>query len=175
MLRDSLLTVSSTLKTSDGGPPVWPPLPDDVLKANPAFLDDNPEKTKGWYPSPPDLQNVRSIYLVQKRSVRLPFMETFDQPDNFSSCERRQHSTAAPQALTLLNSDLATSAATHFAARFSSHHEDTPAAIRSAWQLALQRDPTPQESAIATRFLTDHRPDDLARVLLNLNEFIYID
>ena len=175
MLRDSLLAVSSTLKTSDGGPPVWPPLPDDVLKANPAFLDDNPEKTKGWYPSPPDLQNVRSIYLVQKRSVRLPFMETFDQPDNFSSCERRQHSTAAPQALTRLNSDLATSAATHFAARFSSHHEDTPAAIRSAWQLALQRDPTPQESAIATRFLADHRPDELARVLLNLNEFIYID
>ena len=175
MLRDSLITVSSTLKTSDGGPPVWPPLPDDVLKANPAFLDDNPEKTKGWYPSPPDLQNVRSIYLVQKRSVRLPFMETFDQPDNFSSCERRQHSTAAPQALTLLNSDLATSAATHFAARFSSRNEDTPAAICSAWQLALQRDPTPQESAIATRFLADHRPDELARVLLNLNEFIYID
>jgi hypothetical protein len=175
MLRDSLLAVSGTLKPSDGGPPVWPPLPDDVLKANPAFLDDNPEKTKGWYPSAPELQNVRSIYLVQKRSVRLPFMETFDQPDNFSSCERRQTSTAAPQALTLLNSDLATSASTAFAARFSSHKEDTPTAIRAAWQLALQRDPTPQESAIATQFLADHRPDELARVLLNLNEFIYID
>ena len=72
---------------------MWPDLPPEVLQANPAFLDDNAEKTKGWYPSPKNEQNVRSIYLVQKRTVRVPFMETFDLPENSASCARRNEST----------------------------------------------------------------------------------
>src|SRR6185295_3415383 len=91
-----------------GGPPVWPSLPAEVLQANPAILDDNAEKTKGWYPSPLEKLGVRSIYLVQKRTVRVPLMETFDQPDNALSCACRTVSTVAPQALTLLNSPFAT-------------------------------------------------------------------
>jgi hypothetical protein len=69
-----MLAVSGRLQPSEGGPPVWPSLPEEVLKANPAFLDDNKEKTKGWYPSPPEKLNVRSIYLVQKRTVPVPMM-----------------------------------------------------------------------------------------------------
>ena len=176
MLRDSLLAVAGTLTPSTGGPPVWPELPAEILQANPAFLDDNAEKTKGWYPSPPERRHVRSIYLVQKRSVRLPFMETFDLPDNFSPCDRRQQSIVAPQALTLLNSQEATDAARAFAARIARESEPDPASrIRRAWQLALQRDPDDAESASATRLLASRRLDDLARVLLNLNEFIWID
>src|SRR5205085_185114 len=51
-LCDSLLSVSGVLRDKAGGPPVWPTLPAEVLQANPAFLDDNELKVKGWYPSP---------------------------------------------------------------------------------------------------------------------------
>ena len=49
----------------------------------------------------------RSIYLIAKRNLRLPFMEVFDQPALLTSCARRQSSTHAPQALELMNGDLA--------------------------------------------------------------------
>jgi len=176
MLRDALLSVSGLLQPSTGGPPVWPSLPDHILKANPAFLDDNAEKTKGWYPSPPEQQSVRSIYLVQKRSVRLPFMETFDQPDNFTACDRRQSSTVAPQALTLLNGDLATTAAQALASRLASEcGNDRAALIIRAFQLTLQRLPSPEESAIALRLPASRLAPELARILLNTNEFAYTE
>jgi hypothetical protein len=176
MLRDSLLSVSGLLQPCPGGPPVWPSLPDHILKANPAFLDDNAEKTKGWYPSPPEQQLVRSIYLVQKRSVRLPFMETFDQPDNFAACDRRQSSTVAPQALTLLNGELPTLAARALAQRLTAAcGNDRPALINRAFQLTLQRLPSPEESAIANRIPDDRLAPELARILINTNEFAYTE
>ena len=48
----------------------------------------------------------RSVYLIAKRNLRLPFMEVFDAPDVQISCPRRESSTHAPQALELLNGDL---------------------------------------------------------------------
>ena len=81
-LRDALLATAGTLQLRPGGPPVWPDLPPEILQTNPAFLDDNETKTKGWYPSPREQQTVRSLFLVQKRTVRVPFMETFDLPDD---------------------------------------------------------------------------------------------
>ncbi|HEV7405030.1 MAG TPA: PSD1 and planctomycete cytochrome C domain-containing protein, partial [Chthoniobacteraceae bacterium] len=107
MLRDAMLSVSGRLLPTDSGAPIWPELPAEVLKANPAFLDDNAEKTKGWYPSPAEKAPVRSVFLVQKRTVRVPLLETFDLPENANSCARRGVSTVAPQALTLLNSPFA--------------------------------------------------------------------
>ena len=49
----------------------------------------------------------RTVYLIAKRNLRLPFMEVFDQPDLQTSCARRESSTHAPQALELLNGELA--------------------------------------------------------------------
>ena len=87
-LRDALLATSGSLQLVSGGSPVWPDLPAEILQANPAFLDDNATRTKGWYPSPRERQSVRSVFLVQKRTVRVPFMETFDLPENSTSCAR---------------------------------------------------------------------------------------
>ena len=175
-LRDALLVAAGTLRRTPGGPPVWPDLPAEILQANPAFLDDNAERTKGWYPSPPELQPVRALYLVQKRTVKVPFLETFDLPDNAVSCARRTGSTVAPHALSLLNSPFAVAAATAFAARIeAAAGSDPDARVGHGFRIALQRDPTPGERA-ACRRLLDSRPlTDLARVLLNLNEFAYVD
>lgn len=175
-LRDSLLAVSGLLNQAPGGPPVWPELPSEVLVANPAFLDDNETRTKGWYPSPAADQSKRSLYLVQKRTVRIPFMETFDLPENSTSCALRQNSIVAPQALSLLNGPLMAEAANAFASRVEK--ESGPSAgdrVRRAFHLGLQRPPDAAELRACLRFLEARQLPELCRVLLNSNEFIYID
>lgn len=52
-LRDAILSTSGLLSLEEVDKPVWPDLSQDILQTNPAILDDNKEKTKGWYPSPP--------------------------------------------------------------------------------------------------------------------------
>jgi hypothetical protein len=175
-LRDALLAVSGLLTDKSDGPPVWPDLPEEILNANPAFLDDNELKIKGWYPSPAAEQPARSIFLVQKRAVRVPFLETFDLPENMVSCARRNVSTVAPQALSLLNSSLAAEAAQSFAARVAREAGGSPTdQIQRAFALALQRPPSGDESAACLQFLRMRSLAELCRVILNLNEFLYLD
>jgi hypothetical protein len=45
----------------------------------------------------------RTIYMIYKRNLQLPFMGVFDAPDTQLSCARREQSTHAPQALEMLN------------------------------------------------------------------------
>lgn len=175
-MRDAQLAVSGRLLPIAGGPPVWPELPREVLTANPAFLDDNETKTKGWYPSPPESRPVRSLYLVQKRTVRVPLMEIFDLPENATSCGRRSVSTVAPQALALLNGPLTVEVAGALARRIAETSADNPAArVEAGFRLTLQRLPQPEERERAVRFLHSHSLEEFARVLINLNEFLYVD
>jgi hypothetical protein len=175
-LRDGLLAVAGLLLDQNGGKPIWPELPPEIAQANPAFLDDNAERTKGWYPSPIAIRNVRSIYLVQKRTVRLPFMETFDLPENSTSCPRRIESTVAPQALSLLNGDLTIEAARALAQRVPSESgNDRRKNIERAFALAFQRAPDPHELQLCLSLAEQRSLAELCRALLNLNEFLYID
>ena len=175
-VRDSLLRVADQLTGEASGPSVWPELPPEVLQANPAFLDDNAEKTKGWYPSPPEQLHVRSLRLIQKRSVKIPFMETFDQPDNFESCTRRMESTGAPQALTLMNHPLTAEVAKAAAARISREAGETPEArITRAFTVILQRPPAPGEIETCLPLLRDRSLAEVCRVLLNTSEFLVVE
>jgi mono/diheme cytochrome c family protein len=176
-LRDALLAVSGLLKLEHaGGPPVWPDLPPEILQANPAFLDDNETKTKGWYPSPKTNQNVRSVFLIQKRTVRVPFLETFDLPENSVSCARRNESIVAPQALSLLNSSLTVEASRALAGRVQREAgEDLAKQVNRAFALALQRAPAPDERRACMELVRQRSLAELCRALLNLNEFIYVD
>ena len=175
-LRDALLASSGLLLLRAGGPPTWPELPPEVLQANPAFLDDNETKTKGWYPSPASDQPVRSLFLVQKRTVRVPFMETFDLPENSTSCARRTSSTVAPQALSLMNGSLAIEAARTLAERVRREVGDQPEPqIRRAFRITLLRAVTQVEVERSASLLRQHGLTALCRALLNLNEFAYVD
>jgi hypothetical protein len=175
-LRDALLAASGLLTDKHSGPPIWPDLPAEILQANPAFLDDNETRTKGWYPSPAAEQHCRSLYLVQKRGVKVPFLETFDLPENMVSCGRRNASTVAPQALSLLNSDLAFSAALGLAKRVTqSAGADHRRQIETLFDLALQRPATAEEQRECQEYLADYSLAELCRAILNLNEFAYLD
>ncbi len=175
-LRDRLLTASGLIHHRIGGPPVWPEIPAEILQANPAFLDDNETKTKGWYPSPIEEQTVRSLFLVQKRTVRIPFMEIFDLPDNSVSCARRDASLVAPQALTLLNGGEMEKAAMAMAEFVGTQAGDDPALqVRAIFRLALLRAPTMKEQTLAESFLKTRTLPELCRAVMNSNEFAFLD
>lgn len=175
-LRDTVLSASGLLLTQSGGPPSWPELPPDLLNANPALLDDNETRTKGWYPSPVEKQDVRSIYLIQKRTVKIPHLEAFDLPDNSVSCARRLESIAAPQALTLLNGELMERASAAMEQRIlRTGSEDAAAKVRVLFELTLQRRPSESEYQACQAFLSERSLRELCRALLNTNEFGFVD
>ena len=179
-LRDSILQVADALDSRCGGPPIWPELPADILQANPAFLDDNETRTKGWYPSPVADRRVRSLYWVQKRTVRIPFQETFDLPENSVSCAARGTSIVPPQALTLLNGDLMEEASGILARTVESEvaaaePQRTARLIISLYRRTLQRPPSDEEAAACFDYLQRRSLQELARVLLNVAEFATIE
>lgn len=175
-LRDRILTASGLIDLRAGGPPVWPEVPAEILSANPAFLDDNETKTKGWYPSPVETQSVRSLYLVQKRTVRVPFMETFDLPDNSVSCARREVSIVASQALTLLNGTEMQQAAKAMAELVEAQNAgQLSRQVVAIFQMALLREPSADEKVIAEDFLETHSLEELCRVIMNTNEFAFLE
>jgi hypothetical protein len=175
-LRDSLLAASGLLQEQAGGPAVWPEVDPQTLAANPAVLDDNETKTKGWYPSPASSQSVRSLYLIQKRTIRIPWLETFDLPENAVSCGRRETSIVAPQSLTLMNGALTAQAASLLNEQVQRMGFTQPCdVINYLFESVLLRKPNSQEMEFSQGFLRSRTPTELSMVLLNCNEFAFYE
>ena len=103
-------------------------------------------------------------------------LETLDLADTVSSCPQRQVTTVAPQALTLFNGEFVNQQAKHFAARLKREAGDNPEKqIALAWKLALCREPSRDEMAKMRAFLEDGSSEQVCRVILNLNEFVYAE
>ena len=169
-LRDALLAVSGTLSTTMGGKPVLPELPDELnqMKSIKALwsVSNNAEE-----------RSRRSLYVMVRRNLRYPFFEAFDRPDTNASCSRRSVTTIAPQALTLLNSRIAHTAAAAMAARIIREAGDgRDAQIHRAFRLAYGREPDDGELDFSRKFLA-HDPalTHLCLAIINANEFVYID
>jgi len=101
-------------------------------------------------------------------------LETLDLADTVSSCPQRQVTTVAPQALSLFNGDFVSQQAKHFAARLTREAGGDPVKqITLAWRLALCREPSVEELEKSAAFLREESLEQLCRVILNLNEFVY--
>ena len=175
-LRDSVLHVSGLLQERIGGPPIWPVLDAETLAANPAVLDDNETKTKGWYPSPLSDQSVRSLYLIQKRTIRIPWMETFDLPENAVSCGRRESSLVAPQSLAMMNGNLSLEASQRIAKTILGDTTlNQKEQIEELFRVVLSRNPREQELVSCKLFLESRTIVELCLVLLNTNEFVFVE
>ena len=101
MIRDAALSVAGTLNPKIGGRPVRIPIEPEVYDL--IFTE---SERDGLWPVSPDknVQNRRGIYLFNKRSVRLPLLTAFDQPDTITSCPVRPvstHAAAGPDAVQL--------------------------------------------------------------------------
>jgi hypothetical protein len=169
-IRDVLLFVSDQLNPAIGGPSVFPSLPPELTKLS--------SKGEIW-PVSAEVKdrNRRSLYVFVRRNLRYPFFEAFDRPDTNVSCPVRPVTTIAPQALSLLNSALATTAAAALADRI--RHEtgsNLEREIEGAYLRALGRLPDDTERSLAIEFLgSGSSLSDFCLALINLNEFVYVD
>ena len=167
-IRDAMLSVSGRLNLREGGRSVMVPVDRELV--NLLYKPSQWEVTK-------DRQEHyrRSIYLIAKRNLRLPFMEVFDQPALQTSCARREASTHAPQALELLNGKLSNELADAFAQRLTAEVGfDKARQIDRAYWLAAGRAPTSKEIELALRFCADQPLREFALSLFNLNSFLYV-
>jgi hypothetical protein len=168
-LRDSILQVSGSLNPRRTGPSVLVPVAPELT----ALL----YKPAQWeVTSDPFEHNRRTIYLIAKRNLRLPFMEVFDQPDLQISCARRESSTHSPQALELLNGEFATIHSATFAERLRRECGTSLSLIvDQAFELSTGQLPTSKQRAAALRFLEDSPLEEFSLAVLNLNGFLYVE
>jgi hypothetical protein len=164
-----MLSVAGRLHQKFYGESIMPPVNRDLVE-----LLYDPQQ---WQVTPDAREHDRrSIYLVAKRNLRLPFLEVFDQPDLQQSCARRQSSTHAPQSLELLNGEFANSLAAAFAQRLRAEAGDVPdRQVERAFWLAAGRPPTAAEAKLALDFLWEQPLQEFALAVLNLNAFLYVD
>jgi hypothetical protein len=172
-IRDGVLAVAGKLNPRMGGVPVKVPIEQEIYDL--IFSEAEPDNL---WPLLPDENehNRRSLYLLNKRTVRLPLLMNFDQPDAMTSCPVRPTSTHALQALSLMNSELMHKQSEAFAKRLETEcGTDRSCQLRRAYKLTLARPPKASEIKMANEFLAGKGlMPDFCLALLNRNEFIYI-
>ncbi|MFN0109860.1 MAG: DUF1553 domain-containing protein [Blastocatellia bacterium] len=169
IIRDAMLSVAGNLDRTLGGPCVYPYIDPKLFQSS----------TKRTWPGKPDDDPTtwrRSLYVYSKRSIRYPLFETFDQPNLVNSCERRNRSTIAPQALLMMNNNFVLFEAQKFADRLRKEAgTDVRKQIERGYQLALGRAPSEFERAKTIAFMqgTPNGLAEFCQALFNLNEFVY--
>lgn len=167
-IRDALLTISDRINDRIHGPSVMVPVDRELVN-----LLYNP--TQWIVASDKTTHDRRSIYLIAKRNLRLPFMEAFDAPALQTSCSVREASTHSPQALELLNGAFSNDLAVAFAKRLTTECNGRPMRIvERAYHLAVGRDPTEKERRLSLEFLQDQPLTEFALAIFNLNGFVYV-
>ena len=168
-VRDTMLAVAGRLNLKAGGESVVLPVESDLID----LLYD----PSGWpVTADPREHDRRSIYLLAKRNLRLPFGQVFDQPDLQISCPRRETSTHALQALELMNGQTANRLADAFADRLRREAgSDRAKQVELAYQLATGRAPTSTERELVLAFLERQPLREFALAMFNVNGFLYVD
>ena len=163
-IRDSILLAAGKLDLRMGGPSFQD------------FVIEKPEHSPHYQyhladPDNPALHR-RSIYRFLVRSQQQPWMSSLDCADPSVLVDRRNQTITPLQALAQLNNPLCLAMAEHFSQRLP---QAADAALREAFHLALQRDPRADERASLLPYLQQHGAANTCRLLLNLNEFVFVD
>ncbi|MCA9182516.1 MAG: DUF1553 domain-containing protein [Planctomycetales bacterium] len=139
VLRDIALSVSGLLHNQLGGPPVIPPVPQNVLDYNYVY-------PSYWTASSGNDRYRRTIYGFRKRSMPDPVMSNFDAPNGDVSCARRIRSNTPLAALATLNETIFVESARAFALRILRDGGDNDSSRSDyAFKLCTARLPTDAE------------------------------
>jgi hypothetical protein len=182
IIRDAALSASGDLNLEAGGPAFFPPVPKSIVAGAPIkgkwlITKDEPSTYK------------RSIYASVKRNLKYPMFDVFDQPNASLSCERREVTTVPTQALTLFNNETYVVQSQDLAARLQREAGSDPAAqVKLLYRIVYSREASAKEVQQALEFLKSRgalAPQtgslvlsplaELAHVVLNSNEFVYIN
>jgi hypothetical protein len=164
--RDSLLLLAGSVDATMGGSAVhW-------FRLGPAIQVTNSVDYSGFDWTQRD-GNRRSIYRFVYRGQQDPFMEALDFPDAAQLTPQRSPSASPLQALALWNHDFVLYACQRIADRVLREAPLEP--INAVFHLLLLRDPSEIELQRATEHVDKHSLASLVRVLINTNEFLFLD
>jgi hypothetical protein len=165
-IRDAVLTVAGKLDAKLGGPGFQ-----DF-----GFQDDESPRYRYADYDPDDPKTLRrSVYRFIVRSVPSPFMTTLDCADSSTQVAKRNETLTPLQSLALLNNKFMVRMAEHFAARAAADGTDLRSQTTAAWRLALAREPTDDELQAMLGYAEKHGLANACRLILNTNEFAFVD
>ncbi|MBC9867109.1 MAG: DUF1549 domain-containing protein [Opitutae bacterium] len=164
--RDSLLAVSGALNPDErGGPSFY-----DFVIQKPRH---SPHYEYHLHDPDDPKSHRRTVYRFVVRSQPQPMLTTLDCADPSISVPIRDESTSALQALTQWNHVLVEAMARRLGQRLSEEAPDD--LVNRAFLLALGRPPNAQERELLGSHSQKFGSASMARVLFNLNDFIYLD
>ena len=179
-IRDAMLLVSGELDPSMGGPHPFPAVTTWGFSQHAPYY--------GVYPT-----RRRSVYLMQQRLKRHPFLALFDGADPNVSTARRQLTTVPTQSLFLMNNEFVHQRATVIAERLLESDVGTDTdRVKWVFMKAFGRPNTDSELSESIEFLTAYRTalaeasmperaresaawSGFARTILTRNEFLFVD
>ncbi|MCO6454626.1 MAG: DUF1553 domain-containing protein, partial [Pirellulaceae bacterium] len=162
-IRDSILAASGKLDPRMGGPGF-------------SAFEVEAENVRHYHPKtsfgPGDWR--RMIYMTKVRQERDAVFGVFDCPDCSQVVPQRSRSTTPLQALNLLNSRFVNEQAELLAQRLEREAASPEARVARAYELCFGRPPEAEETTAALRFVQETDWTQLARALLNTNEFVFL-
>jgi mono/diheme cytochrome c family protein len=167
-VRDCALSMSGALDLTMGGPGIRHFKSSKGPQATPA-LD---YRAYDW--SAPGATR-RSIYRFVWRGIADPFMEALDFPDLGLLTPVRGFSASSLQALTLFNNDFILQQSAVMARRLESEVNVLEKQVDRAVRLAWLRAPEPGERQELVAFAQRQGLPALCRLLLNSNEFLFVN
>jgi hypothetical protein len=178
-IRDSLLAATGTLNPQMFGPGIYVQIPKEVMagQSMPGY---------GWRESPPEQQARRSVYIHVKRSLLTPILASFDLAETDRPTAVRFSSTQPTQALAMLNGAFLNEQARLLADRLGREAgHDLAKEVRLALYTVLARPPTSAEVREDVNWIDKLSKEEgiapaaalqcYCLMVLNLNEFIYLD
>jgi hypothetical protein len=166
-VRDTVLTTCGTLDLRMGGPGF------DLFRFkddhSPVYDHSDPEKIDN-----PEVRR-RTVYRFTVRSVPNPFLDALDCADPNLNTPTRSQTLTALQALALLNDLFMIRQSQAFADRLELDASDPDSQIDEAYRLALGRLPHDRERRALADYASRHGLANACRILLNTNEFMFVD
>ena len=145
------------------------------------FVIEHPEHSPHYeydLADPSDARTFRrSIYRFIVRSQLQPFMTLLDCADPSIRVDRRNETVSATQALTMLNNGFMLEQSKQFAARlrFELPAGSDEELARRAFRLGVGREAANDEVETLAQYARQFGWENACRVVLNLNEFSFVD
>lgn len=167
-VRDCMLATAGLLRREMGGPSYQD------------FVIEHPEHSPHYeyaLHDPRDPATMRrSVYRFIARSQTQPLMTSLDCADPSMQVDVRNESNSPTQALSLLNNAFTLMAAEEWADRASqSYPGDRGQLVTHMFTEAIGRAPSREEVEMLNQLAIEHGVTAMARVIFNLNEFLYVD
>jgi hypothetical protein len=167
-VRDAILVASGKLDRRMGGPSV------QQFNLSPG-LHVTPVVDYAGFDVDSAANHRRSVYRFLFRTIPDPFMDVLDCPDASQFTPVRSVSVTPTQALAMLNNKFVVRQSEHLATRLAKDATDLADQIKTAYELTLCRPPSAAELEEMTAFARKHGLANACRMLLNCNEFVFVN